>query len=145
MTDYNPQVWGPHYWFVLYTIASTYPDNPNEFTKRKYYDFIQNMPLFIPNISIGNHFSEMLDKFPCSPYLSSRDSFKKWVHFIHNKINIYIGKDEMSFLRADDIYKAHYRPQPVILSETLKIKKHHIYLLFTLCCIIFIYIFYKEA
>ena len=31
MTDYNPQVWGPHYWFVLYTIASTYPDYPNEY------------------------------------------------------------------------------------------------------------------
>lgn len=145
MTDYNPQVWGPHYWFVLYTIASTYPDYPNEFTKRKYYDFIQNIPLFIPNISIGNHFSELLDKYPCSPYLSSRDSFKKWIHFIHNKINIHIGKKEISFLRADDLYNAQYKPQPLILSETLKIKKHHIYLLLTLLCIIFIYIFYTNA
>ena len=145
MTEYNPQVWGPHYWFVLYTIASTYPDTPNEFTKRKYYDFIQNMPLFIPNVSIGNHFSELLDKYPCSPYLSCRDSFKRWIHFIHNKVNVHLGKQEISFHRADDLYQGQFKPKPIILSETFKIRKHHIYLIFTLCCIIFIYIFYKNT
>lgn len=145
MTDLNPQIWGPHYWFVLYTIAYSYPDYPNEFTKRKYYDFLQNMPLFIPHVDIGNHFSELLDKYPCSPYLSSRDSFKKWVHFIHNKVNTRIGKKELSFLHCDDLYNDLYKPQPVILSERLHVKKHHIYLFLTIACIIFIYIFYKEA
>lgn len=42
----NPEVWGPQYWFVLYSIAVSYPMNVNTVTKRKYYDFIQNLPLF---------------------------------------------------------------------------------------------------
>ena len=30
----NPDIWGPHYWFVLYTIAISYPINPNDVTKK---------------------------------------------------------------------------------------------------------------
>ena len=41
----NPKVWRPHYWFVLHTIALTYPLHPNETIKKKYYDFINN---FLP-------------------------------------------------------------------------------------------------
>ena len=35
---YIAKVWGPHYWFVLHTIALRYPKNPNDVTKKKYYD-----------------------------------------------------------------------------------------------------------
>ena len=41
-------IWGPHYWFFLHTIALSYPIRPNTPTKKKYYEFIQNIPLFIP-------------------------------------------------------------------------------------------------
>ena len=81
---FNPDIWGPHYWFFLHTIAESYPITPNSITKRKYYDLIQNMPLFIPVVEMGDKFSEFLDKYPVSPYLDNRDSFVRWVHFIHN-------------------------------------------------------------
>ena len=44
----DPKIWGPHYWFVLHTIALQYPLHPTKIIKKKYYDFIQNLPLFIP-------------------------------------------------------------------------------------------------
>ena len=81
----SSDVWGPHYWFVLQTIAMNYPESPNDTSKKKYYNFIQNFPLFIPNKRMGNEFENLLNKFPVSPYLSSRESFMKWVHYIHNK------------------------------------------------------------
>ena len=31
----NPVVWGPNYWFFLYTIAINYSDNPNDILKKK--------------------------------------------------------------------------------------------------------------
>ena len=62
-----------------------YPDSPNPITKRKYYDLIQNIPLFIPDVEMGDNFSVFLDKYPVSPYLCSRDSFMRWVHFIITK------------------------------------------------------------
>jgi len=139
--DFDPIIWGPHYWFFLHTIAHSYPTNPNEVTKRKYYDTIQNMPLFIPNTDIGNRFSSMLDKYPVSPYLGSRESFVRWVHFIHNKVNVFLGKDEVSFLESIDLYFSQYKPRPKILSETIGVKKHYLYAIIILLCLVLIYLY----
>ena len=53
----NPNVWMPHLKFVLQTIAITYPRNPNDVSKKKYYDLIENFPLFIP---ILKHFFPLI-------------------------------------------------------------------------------------
>ena len=37
--SFDPEVWGPHYWFFLMTLAVSYPLKANETTKKKYYDF----------------------------------------------------------------------------------------------------------
>lgn len=116
----DPKVWGPHFWFVLHTIAITYPYTPNEVTKKKYYDFIQNLPLMIPIDEIGNTFSQILDKYPVTPYLDSRQSFTKWMHFIHNKINAYLGVPEMTMEESMTAYYEHYKPKEVKDAEQRK-------------------------
>lgn len=141
---YNPEVWGPHYWFFLHTIARNYPEYPNDVTKRKYYDLIINLPLFIPNEDICNYFTALLDRFPVTPYLTNRESFKKWMHLIHNKINSHLGKEEIPFWKSEEIYESNYIPKVIHLSERLQIQKHHITFLFVLILIIIIYILYKE-
>jgi hypothetical protein len=114
---------------------------PNKTTKRKYYDLIHNMPLFIPNEEIGNKFAQLLDKYPLSPYLDSRDSFTRWIHFIHNKINSILGKKEIDYLESLEIYKKSYDPQPVYLSEKMKINKKYIYMAIFLLCLFGIYVY----
>ena len=104
----NPKVWGPHYWFVLHTIALTYPLKPNETVKKKYHDFIENLPLFIPIENIGNYFSELLDKYPVTPYLDSRESFIKWVYFIHNRVNKSLGYEELTLSESLEKYYKLY-------------------------------------
>lgn len=121
--SFDPTVWGPHYWFFLMTLAVSYPLKANETTKKKYYDFVTNLPLFIPHPTIGNNFSKLLDKYPVSPYLEGKDSFLKWVHFIHNKINIEIGKDEQTLTESLDIYYELYKPKEIILREQIKYRK----------------------
>ena len=140
---FDPDVWGPHYWFFLHTVAESYPKHPNDVTKRKYYDFIQNMPLFIPIEEMGNKFSEMLDRYPVSPYLDNRDSFVRWVHFIHNKFNVLLGKREITLPQALDNYRNEYKPKPVYLSEKLNLKKHYIHLAVILACVFLIYVYYE--
>ena len=140
---FDPDIWGPHYWFFLHTIAESYPKTPNDVTKRKYYDFIQNMPLFIPIEEMGNKFSEMLDRYPVSPYLDNRDSFVRWVHFIHNKFNVLLGKREITLPQALDNYRNEYKPKPVRLSEKLNLKKHYIHLAVILTCVFLIYLYYE--
>jgi FAD-linked sulfhydryl oxidase len=140
---FSPSVWGPHYWFFLHTVAESYPLTPNQVTKRKYYDLIINFPLFLPDEEIGNKFSKLLDKYPVTPYLDSRESFIRWVHFIHNKVNAILGKEEISLPLALDRYQAEYKPKAVLLSESINVRKHFLYAIFILACCLLLYIYYK--
>ena len=137
----NPEIWGPHYWFVLYTIAISYPINPNDVTKKKYYDFIQNLPLFIPIPDIGNNFSQFLDKYPVTPYLDSRESFTKWVHFIHNKINIYLGKPELSYYESMNKYYENYKLKTLKKEEEKRKKFKYIFASLIIILLIIVIIF----
>jgi len=139
---FNPEIWGPHYWFFLYTVALSYPLNPNDVSKRKYYDFIQNLPLFMPVPDIGNTFSQFLDRYPITPYLDSRESMIKWVHFIHNKINVYLGKPELTYYEAMDNYYQNYKLKDVKLREERTNRHKYIYggaVILLVSLIIFLY------
>ncbi len=109
----DPKIWGPQYWFVLHTIALTYSETPNEVIKKKYYDFYQNLPLFLPVEEIGNNFSKFLDKYPVSPYLESRQSLVRWTHFIHNKINTALNLPTINLEEALSEYYEQYKPKEV--------------------------------
>jgi Erv1 / Alr family len=140
---FDSEIWGPHYWFFLHTIAHSYPIHPNAVTKRKYYDFITNLPLFIPDVEIGNRFANLLDKYPVTPYLDSRESFIRWTHFIHNKINLILGKEEISYLASLDAYKNQYKSKPVTLSERLQMGKKYIHIAVIFILLFLIYVFYS--
>ena len=119
MPALDPNIWGPKYWFFLHTIAITYPHRPNDVTKRKYYELVQNMPLFIPVETIGNEFSKLLELYPVTAYLDSRESFVRWMHFIHNKINDKLEKPKISI---DDFYVQYYEAYK---SKNIQIKEYN--------------------
>ena len=131
--NYNPDVWGPHYWFFLHTISMSYPLRPNSVTKKKYYEFIQNLPLFIPVENIASDFSKLLDQYPITPYLDSRDSFIRWVWFIHNKINEKLEKNKISLNKFYELYYEEYKPKDIKNREMNRLKNKLIYL----CLVIF--------
>ena len=140
---FESSVWGPHYWFFLHTVAESYPINPTSTTKRKYYDLIQNIPLFIPIPEMGNKFSNILDNYPVTPYLDSRDSFVRWMHFIHNKFNVLLGKEEISLPMSLEKYRAEYKPKPIFLSDKINMRKHYIHATLIFTIIFLIYVFYE--
>ena len=136
-------VWGPHYWFVLQTISMTYPETPNETIKKHYYNLIQNLPLFIPNKKMSKNFEYLLNEFPISPYLSSRLSFMKWVHFIHNKINKKIGKKEINFFKDLEKYYSNYIPEKTKKKEQFQKMKLYTSFFSGICIIIYLWYKYK--
>ena len=128
----DPKVWGPHYWFFLHTLAMTYPNHPNAVTKKKYYEFIQNLPLFLPVEQISGEFSKLIDKYPITPYLDNRDSFVRWMHFIHNKINEKLEKPQISLNEFFIKYYDEYKSQDEKLSQYYNIREKVIYLVIIL-------------
>ena len=127
MTYLDPKIWGPHYWFFLHTVAMTYPNRPNAVTKKKYYEFIQNFPLFIPIENMSGEFSKLIDKYPVSPYLDNRESFIRWTHFIHNKINQKLEKPQLSLNEFYVKYYEEYKSQNIKMVEYYKLREKFIF------------------
>ena len=127
MNYLDPSVWGPHYWFFLHTLAMTYPHYPNDVTKKKYYEFIQNLPLFIPIDTISSEFNLLIDKYPVTSYLDNRESFVRWMHFIHNKINQKLEKPQINLNEFYIKYYEEYKPNTEKMSEFYKLRSKLIY------------------
>ena len=140
----NYNVWLPHLKFTLQTMAVTYPSRPNEVSRKKYYDFIQNLPVFIPLEPIGKNFLDLLDKYPVTPYLSSRMSFMKWIHFIFNKINEQLEKPVEDFYDSLEKYYDEYKPKEIRNREIIKTRKRYIQFASALVLISIIAYFYKK-
>ena len=139
----SPRIWGPHYWFFLHTCAMAYPIKPNTVIKKKFYEFIQNFSLFIPDKKISTSFSKLIDKYPVSPYLDSRDSFIRWTHFIHNKVNKKLEKRQKSLSKFYSEYYKSYETPIIKNVKWKKMKKHIVYAFILIVFISIAYGFYK--
>tara|TARA_B110000971_G_C20039606_1_gene516871 strand:- start:1981 stop:2346 length:366 start_codon:yes stop_codon:yes gene_type:complete len=113
----------------------TYPKHPNAVTRKKYYEFIQNLPLFLPVEEISGYFTKLLSKYPVAPYLDTNESFIKWMHFIHNKVNEKLEKPTTSLNDFYIEYYKQYKPKNEKILEQYLIKERLATLL-VLCLII---------
>ena len=141
----NPEVWLPHLKFTLQTIAMTYPKYPNETTNKKYYDLIQNLPLFMPLDPIGKNFLILLDSYPVTPYLDSRMSFMKWVNFIFNRIAEQMNKEGEEFYESIEKYYDEYKPKELKRNEIMKTKRKYVQFGFVFVLIMSILYFNKQS
>ena len=144
MTSLDPKVWGPHYWFFLHTIAITFPHHPNAITKKKYYDLIQNLPLFIPQEEVSSYFSKLLDAYPVTPYLDNRESIVRWTWFIHNKINEKLEKPKISLEEFYVKYYENYKTKDASYLEFYKLRSKIIYFIILILLIFLIYYLFNK-
>lgn len=144
MSYLDPKIWGPHYWFFLHTIAVTYPHNPNSVTKKKYYDLIQNLHIFLPIETIATDFSKLLEQYPITPYLDNRESLSRWSWFIHNKINEKLEKPKITIEEFYHQYYANYKPKDVINREFYKWRSKIIYIIIILLILGLIYYLFNK-
>ena len=140
----DSKIWGPHYWFFLHTAAMSYPVTPNDTVKKKFYEFIQNFPLFIPDPKISASFTTILDTYPVSPYLDSKDSLVRWTHFIHNKVNKKLEKDVISLEEFYTSYYKQYETTSEKQIQYMKTKKHVTYAIVVVSLLVLIYFVYKK-
>ena len=140
----TPEIWGPSFWFFLHTIAFHYPLHPNDFIKKKYFDFISHFYLFIPVEQISKEFNQLLDLYPVSPYLDSREAFISWTHFIHNKINEKLEKPKISLEEFYIQYYDKFKTIPEKKRKWIFLKKKIIFIIIIILLFIFICQKWKE-
>ena len=94
---------------------------------------------------MGNLFSRLLDKYPVTPYLDSRDSFIKWMYYIHNQVNISLDIPEKTLQETLQEYYKLYEPKEVRLKNKLLEKEKYIYVALVVLLIIASATLYKKA
>ena len=94
---------------------------------------------------MGNSFSRLLDKYPVTPYLDSRDSFIKWMYYINNQVNISLDIQEKSLEEALHDYYKLYEPKEVHIKNKIKEREKYLYIaLITLLIIVSITLYRKD-
>lgn len=116
------RVWGPKFWFTMHTIAKMYPDTPNEVTRKKYYEIIHNIPVFLPQFPLGDAFSNMLEKYPVTPYLDSKTAFMKWLHFVYNKVREIMNELPVPMEQFIREYDDKYIPEVIMEKNDGKLR-----------------------
>ena len=69
---------------------------------------------------------DLLDQYPVTPYLDSRMSMMKWVHFIFNKISVQLDQPIEEFYDSLEKYYDEYKPKEYKTREIAKTRKKYI-------------------
>tara|TARA_Y100000996_G_scaffold354209_1_gene294336 strand:+ start:2053 stop:2445 length:393 start_codon:yes stop_codon:yes gene_type:complete len=91
----EPKVWGSHAWIFLHTITLNYPDEPTKFDKENYKNFFENLSHVIPCEVCKSHYKQNIKKYPIQ--LESKETLTRWLHKIHNIVNVKNGIEEFSY------------------------------------------------
>ena len=91
----EPNIWGSHAWLFLHTITLNYPDKPTKYDKDNYKDFFESLSHVIPCEVCKSHYKQNIKKYPIQ--LDSKESLTRWLHMIHNIVNVKTGKDEYPY------------------------------------------------
>lgn len=87
MIDYaNPKEWGPHFWFMMRSIANTYPDNPSSGERRHTKIFFTELKYILPCALCREHYSATIKKYDIKNYLLDRSSLCRWVELVYTYI-----------------------------------------------------------
>jgi hypothetical protein len=91
-----PEVWGPVFWGTLHIVALAFPDEPSYAEKRAAKEFYKSMAFLLPCPVCRNHFAEILEGAPVENWLDNRKSLIDWTVAAHNRVNVKLGKPEIT-------------------------------------------------
>jgi FAD-linked sulfhydryl oxidase len=92
-----PQIWGPIFWSTLHIASLAYSDNPTERQKANMKAFYTSMIDVLPCPICRNHYEQNLEEMPLDEALTSRNGIISWVFAMHNRVNVQLGKREITF------------------------------------------------
>ena len=89
--------------------------------------------------SIATTYEKVLQKNPVSPYLDSREDFIKWVHHIHNVINVRLDKPTITLQEHYEDFLKYFESKPTRLKRLWKEKEKIIFTVAILAILMYIW------
>lgn len=94
MTEYElPEVWGPHFWFVMRCVANDFPDKPTVNDKHHVKEFYGSLQYVLPCDKCRNNYKKHCAKFPIDHWLENKMRLCKWVEIIYDETEKDIQKE----------------------------------------------------
>jgi hypothetical protein len=93
----SPDVWGPVFWATMHIATLGYPVNPTPKDREAAIKFYESLVVMIPCPICREHYGIHLTEMPVKDVVHSRDALINWVFNVHNKVNVQLGKKEVSW------------------------------------------------
>lgn len=112
----TPSVWGPPMWRTMHIVAMSYPDDPDDETRKGFSDFYRSLMTTIPCPACRREYREIMIAHPVEEALSCGDDLFKWTVLVHNNVSERLGKLPMTseHVRNSYVYQegfSAYDPQ----------------------------------
>lgn len=105
----NPEVWGPHMWFIIDSIILNYPDNPSMEDKNDMIQFFSLLEKILPCVDCRMNYKTHYNSSPLTyTILESKNAFIEWGLELHNKVNRMKGKNIITKEDFIDYYSNQY-------------------------------------
>jgi len=103
-SSYDPDAFGPAFWYTLHNSSTTYPNNPTDVIKFNMSQLLNTLPLLVPCVNCKEHFYSFIRQTNLNDVVASRESLFKFFVDTHNYVNRRYGKPEMFLEQAKKIY-----------------------------------------
>lgn len=103
-SSYDPDAFGPAFWFTLHNSSTTYPNNPTDVVRYNMKQLLSTLPLLVPCVSCKEHFYSFIKQTDLDKVVSSRESLFEFFVNVHNYVNRRYGKPEMTVAQAKKLY-----------------------------------------
>lgn len=104
--EHQPSEFGPHYWYMLHNMSLNYQMNPTKFARQKMRAFVEALPYLLPCKNCSEHAKEFMAGADLNKALTNRKTLFTFMWNFHNHVNKRLGKPEMSFNDALQMYKS---------------------------------------
>ena len=105
----DPNIWGPHAWFFLHSVALAYPENPNEEEKIQYYNFFKSLSFVLPCTVCRENYKNHFMKNKLKNNLNNKTDINKWLVEIHNSVNKIHKKKKFTYEQFTKMYDEIYK------------------------------------
>lgn len=117
--------WGPYFWYVIHMVCFNYPNNPNDYHKMTYKNFLEAIGNVLPCKKCRQHYQTHISKVPVTPFLDNNQLLNQWVIDLHNSVNMSLSKHILSYEQVYHIYNNLEVINPFKNHlQDVKIKKH---------------------
>lgn len=102
--SFDPDIFGPPFWFTLHNAAVAYYDKPNEVAKTMMKNFIASIPVIIPCVKCKEHAHAYIRQQNLDHAVQNRKFLFDFFLQFHNYVSAKGGRPAMSLKDAQELY-----------------------------------------